>query len=62
MVVQRVSEKDLIDEYLYRPPSPKQKKMHVYNFSLKPHISCLALKWVKSNAQRRRKEKERILR
>ena len=26
MVVQRVSEKDLIDEYLYRPPSPKQKK------------------------------------
>ena len=26
MGVQRVSEKDLIDEYLYRPPSPKQKK------------------------------------
>ena len=26
MGVQRVSGKDLIDEYLYRPPSPKQKK------------------------------------
>ena len=26
MGVQRVSKKDLIDEYLYRPPSPKQKK------------------------------------
>ena len=26
MGVQRVSKKDLIDEYLHRPPSPKQKK------------------------------------
>ena len=42
MGVQRVSEKDLIDEYLYRPPSPEQKKKLKKKLAKKPSSSSLS--------------------